>query len=381
MNLTPEQFRVKSLITRSLLNNKSCCLTGAAGTGKTTVLKFLINELQQFKNISAVAPTHQACSVLRSVTNQPVATIASVLKKIKEIDYLTGEITFNPRKFQSNKRGLIIIDESSMLSSNDVLTFANNYPKSTFLFVGDKYQLPPVNDEDFSIFDYFPTHELMTNMRCGKGNAMFDLIESIRKSEMSIPTIEFGGNVHNVKIDNIDGSIPIIVYFNNTRKKWNNWILNRISGGVINNNIKFIANENIGYDRQTSQYIIKNGTIFNPTFVYQKEKKIDGLNIEYWELGYQEKTLSYLDEFNKSLFENFLKPFEVRGDWVNYYKYKSLFPDIDLAYSVTSHKTQGSTFHSSIVDLDDFLKIQKFKIKKSALYVATSRNKESLFII
>lgn len=383
MKLTQEQNQVKNLVVKSLTHRKSCCLTGAAGTGKTTTLRFILNELEHRFKVSAVSPTHQACAVLRSTIDRPVATIASLLKKKKEIDKDTGLVSFNPQNFKNNKSGIIIIDESSMLEPKDVLTFSENYPNATFLFVGDKYQLPPIEHQDFNIFEYFPTFELITNMRCGHGNQMFDLIENVRRGNLNI---EFGGNVLKVHQDDIDGQIPIIVYTNSQRKYWNNLILQRITGGEINSTVKFIANDNINYDKKLGLYDIKNGETFYPTNVQiQTFKTTDfGFETEYYQLealiDNRKVSFKFLNEPDRLRYERYLERF--KGiDWLMYYRMKNIFPDIDLAYSITSHKSQGSTFSESIVDVQDIGKIQNLKLRNASLYVALSRNKDRVYIL
>lgn len=380
MQLTEEQIKVKDQVISKLMKRQSCCLTGAAGTGKTTTLRFVYSQLRANGfQITACAPTHQASQVLRNSLDCEVATIASVLKKKKEINYDTGEVSFNPALLINNSRGVIIIDEASMLEPHDVLAFANNYPKSTFLFVGDSYQLPPVEFSDFCIFDEFPTFELKTNMRCGHGNEMFDLIERVRQGNFNI---NINGNVKKIDVENLDGSIPTIVYTNEKRRYWNELILSRKTNGLINETVLFMANENIGYNRKTSSYKIKNGEKFNPTKVEVKQyvswdKKF---KTDYYELTLPNKEkVPYLTAQDKTRLNNYLKNLE--GQWVFYYKVKNKFPDIDLAYSITSHKSQGVTLPSVIVDVNDIMKIYDFKLKKASLYVALSRSQNEVYIL
>lgn len=380
MRLTEEQIKVKDKIVSNIMKRKSCCLVGAAGTGKTTTLRFIYNQLKVngFK-ITACAPTHQASEVLRNSLNCQVATIASVLKKKKEINFDTGEVSFNPASMINNSKGVIIIDESSMLEPHDVLAFIDNYPKSTFLFVGDSEQLPPVENTNFCIFDEFPKFELKTNMRCGHGNEMFDLIERIRHGNFDI---NIKDNVKSISIEEMDGTNPIIVFTNEKRRYWNELILNKKTNGIINESVLFMANENIGYNRKTSMYKIKNGEKFNPTKIEIKQYVSRDMKFEttYFNLTLANgETVPYLTTNEKIRLNNYLKTLE--GNWIMYYDVKNNFPDVDLAYSITSHKSQGSTYPSAIVDYNDIMKINDFKMKKASLYVAFSRSQTEVFVI
>lgn len=102
-------------------------IQGAAGTGKTFLLSIIIKEISKKYKVRVTAPTHKACTVLRSKlkdfnvlnSNVSVSTIHSYLKLKLQNNLDTGlteliEDTFN--KDNSKKIDLLIIDESSMVS-------------------------------------------------------------------------------------------------------------------------------------------------------------------------------------------------------------------------------------------------------------------------
>ena len=74
-------------------------------------------------------------------------------------------------------------------------------------------------------------------------------------------------------------------------------------------------------------------------------------------------------------------------------KYKSIEKDIYYGYSITAHKSQGSTYQNVIVDEPDFQKISnrwnyrynKFedrtKEKNQIRYVSYTRAKDNLFVV
>ncbi|TMN20865.1 ATP-dependent RecD-like DNA helicase [Lentibacillus cibarius] len=135
--LASEQRKaIQELLTRQLL-----ILTGGPGTGKTTVIRTMINIYEQlFSNhrIRLVAPTGKASRKLAEVTGKEASTIHRL------IGYRQGEI---PEYHQDNKLpcDLLIIDEMSMVDvslANNLMQALNKNTK--VLFVGDTDQLPSV---------------------------------------------------------------------------------------------------------------------------------------------------------------------------------------------------------------------------------------------
>jgi exodeoxyribonuclease-5 len=139
-------------------------LNGAAGTGKTTLLKSFADILDQVKmDYKLLAPTGRAAKVLAKSTSRKTSTLHSFIYVIeeKEIDRQI-KFKFIPRENKLTKPCILIVDEASMVSDlpadnelflsersllNDLLIFLDDSPEgSKILFVGDHYQLPPVNE-------------------------------------------------------------------------------------------------------------------------------------------------------------------------------------------------------------------------------------------
>lgn len=169
-------------------------LCGAAGTGKTTVVKALIQAIEQAHgsgtSFQLLAPTGKAADRLRERTGKAAATIHSFLS---QRGWLNDNFTFKPA---GGKRedGITtyIIDEASMLDLPLLATLfrAINWNSvQRLIFVGDANQLPPIGTGKVfaDLIDWLreqaPTHvgELTTNMRNklnelqGKGTGILDL--------------------------------------------------------------------------------------------------------------------------------------------------------------------------------------------------------------
>lgn len=143
-------------------------VTGGAGTGKSTFVRWLLNEFDG--SVLLGAPTAMAAinidgKTLHSLCQLPPAWI--VRKDIKEV----------PRRREIKEAKLLIIDEISMVTANlldGVSAFfrLNRGVDKPFggmpvIMVGDMFQLPPVvNDETKDLFERIYGSAKFYNARC-----------------------------------------------------------------------------------------------------------------------------------------------------------------------------------------------------------------------
>lgn len=147
-------------------------LGGYAGTGKTTLLKLLIDEVDD--SLAVMALTGKAVSVLRHKGVEEANTIHSTIyycevEKKKLIFTLRDDIEGHPNLF--------IIDEASMVSTQlykDLLSF--NVP---ILWVGDHGQLEPVGKNPGIMKD--PDVTLERIHRQAEGNPIIVFADKVRR--------------------------------------------------------------------------------------------------------------------------------------------------------------------------------------------------------
>ena len=154
-------------------------LQGYAGTGKTTLIKGVVNFLEQSnKQFNVMAPTGRAAKILRDKTGFGKTIHSSIykLKDLKSVNSESKELAehsvkyFFPIDLENQDERILIIDEASMISSreskNELFDFGTNIllddllthtfqtnKNNKIIFVGDSAQLPPVGDNQSKALD------------------------------------------------------------------------------------------------------------------------------------------------------------------------------------------------------------------------------------
>lgn len=136
-------------VCKKVFTEPICIISGAAGTGKTTIIKALINAIENVHGSSTpfqlLAPTGKAAVRIREKTGKQASTIHSFLA---QRGWLNDNLTFK-RDGGAKEEGITtyIIDESSMLDLSLVATLFRAINWATvqrLIFIGDPNQLPPI---------------------------------------------------------------------------------------------------------------------------------------------------------------------------------------------------------------------------------------------
>lgn len=126
------QKQIEAVIT--CLDNAISCITGGAGTGKTTVLRTALRAYHKMGfEIHAVALSGRAAMRLHESIGFITSTIAKLLR---------GD-PIEPTSAQ--QKHLLVIDEASMIDLPTMYRLVNHvHPSVHIIFTGDPDQLPPI---------------------------------------------------------------------------------------------------------------------------------------------------------------------------------------------------------------------------------------------
>ena len=119
-------------------------ITGGPGTGKTTVLRGILNLLGEMQlRVLLAAPTGRAAKRLTEVTGEEASTIHRLLEA--GIDQATGKMVFAKDEDNLLKCDAVIVDEMSMVDVLLLSSLMRAIPSGKrLILVGDPDQLPPV---------------------------------------------------------------------------------------------------------------------------------------------------------------------------------------------------------------------------------------------
>lgn len=443
-------------------NDCKRALVGAAGTGKTYLVKALIKNCgYSYSCIGLAAPTHKACRVLNEsigLPNVKVNTLQSDLGLRLNFDVDKFDISnppFDPKgRIKIGEYELYIVDESSMINRG-LCMFLEKTCKSNnckIIYIGDSSQLAPVNEKYSSAFKGVKTFTLKQIVRQGDDNPISYLLELLRydiehksftflqyisknrskfnedytKGYQVCTSKEFDEIVYNNFNDealttNIDFA-KVIGYTNNNVSAWNKFVRNAIikdaDKSVITKNdliISYITIVNTFNDciiKNSEEYILKD--VVN--YVHPKYQ-LKGFMVRFTAIhgGVNTTPLFVLDHKDKFTIQMYVKisneminaakgaSVKLRAQkWREYYEFKEtcllltnivssdgkiLFGrDLDYGFSLTSHKSQGSTFDTTLVDVNDIVFDKHGRPYTDAeeinrrLYVACSRSKNKLYL-
>lgn len=409
-------------------------LIGRGGTGKTTILKKVIEPFKKTHKVALAAPSNAAVKVLDNAFSDvrpaiPSFTVASILGM--KLNKRTNK--FEIDKFQRQKYGLkiekfdiIIVDEASMIDES-LKSYISKYKSDNakVIYVGDSAQLPPIRpsntlftDKDSPVFDIKLQSKLVERMRQGeespivpvtdvfannidkgkKGEiiAMRPLNYKVREtvydeeSDKGVVFVKDGRKALDCLIQEFkreeskDDSnyVKAVVYTNDLRNSINRYVRNALWG---KNADKYVVGEKV---ISFSTYVDANlePVVFNSdNFIIDKISK--GKILDYsclWltlKNDYGSYEVPVVAPESIDLFKARLDDLAKFNSWKSYYNLLDLFADIQYGYAITSHKSQGSTFNKVYVFEDDIMGVPASpKTKNQSMYVATSRPSNLLVI-
>ena len=147
--------REQQLAVEYALQNNICCISGAAGTGKTTVIRAIVEELERHgKKYQITSFTGKAVAKLREVLGPSKTSLTPASTKAWTNKAWTTKAAFASVATMNRLMVLpmelcqfeyLIIDEASMVTTPLFYQFIQKFSQPIkIIFVGDPNQLPPI---------------------------------------------------------------------------------------------------------------------------------------------------------------------------------------------------------------------------------------------
>lgn len=355
-------------------NQKLITLSGPAGSGKTTILKQLIKEL---KDLAVLMPEYLTTWHFTATTNKAVAALADALGPTTNVTTIHSLLGLVPYQGKLTKRrpaavkhkSIIVIDEASYIGEELAEFIAPLIPKvSLIIFVGDRYQLPPVKDSISDIFDpnVMPQIELTQVMRQADGNPIQQLSLDLRDvvKHQAEPNIilddiniswlnkdDFIRAFCNDCVISASGAVRALAWTNQTAQHYNEQ-----AAIACNGRVEFHAGDTVvnnHYFKGKDSVIPTDGSVYihsTDPWITKSNKTMRILHTSYGELIELHKDCSATAEQRL------------------YY-----YPDLRYTYASTINKAQGSTYDAVYIDLNDLAKCSDRDLQLRLLYVAVSR--------
>lgn len=389
-------------------------LGGYAGTGKTFLMQHLVNNLD--RPVVCATPTGKAADVLKAKMplSTKVCTIHHLLyspvdislsAKIARLEYKIEigegtpklektlavmkkkladegdeddvEFTKSPDEILLD-RPLIIIDESSMVTMRMYNDFRDT--GCLLLFVGDPFQLPPVTGDNPSpdqqgVMDVLGTDAELTEIkRQALESPIIRVAHAIRHGENITPHIDGKNVIHvsrsRIRPEHYLRADQVICGTNKTRHSINRMC--RTELGRQHPHLSYelpVEGDKLICTMNKHKYTWVNGVI-HEAVSDAKEGEFGNHSLD---VLYQGELRENVEIYDFNFRTNYHDPKQLRDFKITDWREKMELIELDYAYAITCHKSQGSEWDKVLVVQDWF-----FGDKERWLYTAVTRAAEKL---
>lgn len=349
-------------------------LTGGPGTGKTTVVRGMIDLLEAHGLVIQLgAPTGRAAKRLAEATGRKALTVHRMLEAQGSPD---GSLVFGKNADEQLEADVIILDEVSMMDIVLMQHFLEAVPDGCHvILVGDVDQLPAVGPgsvlKDILRSGVIPSVRLSEVFRQDGDSTIVLNAHAINAGRM--PVCRMDGDFQFIEEEDADAAAARIVSLcaeELPRKGWSPFSdvqvlspMHRLACGVDNLNVLLQKH-------------------LNPP---SEEKPEFSSSTRVFRLG--DKVMQTRNNYQKKVFNGdigFITRVEPTNLTVKYseelsVKYeKGELLELTLAYAMSVHKSQGSEYPVIILPL---LSGHRIMLQRNLLYTAVTRAKKQVILI
>ena len=363
---------------RGTVRSKVCAISGGAGTGKTTILNAIltiIDEVSQGTEIVQLALSGRAASRMSEATNRPAHTISKYIIDLKRM-----------APNQRPDHMVVVLDEASMVDITSMYSLMSLLPVATrYIFVGDVGQLPPVGTGlvFHAIMETnIPKFHLMTVKRQGENSGIHKFATAVRNSEADgrLPNLVDAPEA-DCCIHPTTDPIDIKELYGDFGGQDNCVVLCPTDAGDDGvTNINNVIQASYGRDRKAVHFLDEDENL--QQFVTFKGSRLyEGDAILVTENDY---ALGLRNGFLGSILKAYDEPIDgsygiaqIDGDEVQLTE--SVMSKLELGFSITIHKSQGSQWDNVILALPASRAAERM-LDKTLLYTGATRARQNLVV-
>ena len=362
------------------VNNNITIITGGPGTGKTTIVKAIVNILIHEKklkkdDIALLAPTGRASKKLMETTGISASTIHKYLGWDKDTN------TFATDEYSPNGQKYIIVDEVSMIDTLLMeALFKGIRRDAKLILVGDYYQLPSVSEgqilKDIIDSDCLPVIRLNQIYRQSEDSYILNLAYDIKNKNISEDLFIKKDDYLFISSDNDNAGS----YIKEVVKK-------AIKKGYTDREVQILAPMYKSLNGIDNLNIMLQ-ELFNPSSKNKKEIKIRNVTFRECDKVLQlvndpdnnvyNGDIGYIEDIIISKDKKIINQININydGNIVEYTPDK--FINFRHGYAISIHKAQGSEFDMVIMPV-----VNSFKrmLYNKLVYTGVTRAKKSLVIV
>lgn len=353
-------------------------ITGGPGTGKTTIMKGIIELYKDVHKLSyekladqvaLLAPTGRAAKRMSDATLMPASTIHSFLKWQKDSN------KFQVNEYHKSKVNLVIIDEASMIDTLLMASLLRGISANCkIIMVGDSYQLPSVGPgqllHDVIASGKLPVIELKELYRQGKDSNILTLAYDIRNGCVEDDVFNQDEDLTFIECQDdqvVSNLMDVSSTFKDLSYKKFQILAPMYKGrygiDIINNQLQTIFNPKDASKKE----VVVGDVIFR-----EEDKVIELTNMP--EENIFNGDIGIISQIITSPAKKIIVDFdgnEVTFTAANFNKFR-------LAYAISIHKSQGSEFDVVVMPL-----VQGYRkmLYRKLVYTGITRSKKMLYLI
>jgi len=360
------------------LENNFFIITGGPGTGKTTIIKAIVQIYKEIydtylspTDITLLAPTGRSAKRMAESVGLNASTIHKFLKWNKEDE------SFQINMFNKSDTKFVIIDEVSMVDIFLMRSLLEGLKDDVkILIVGDANQLPSISPgnilSDLLTIESLKRIELNKIYRTKENSYIIPFARDIKDRKEFINPGHIYNDFSFVECSN-----------ENIKKMINDISLRAKEKGLTIDNFQVLAPMYKGENGIDSLNIIMQ-SIFNPPSEEKNEIILRG--VTYRE---GDKVIQLVNDVDNNIYngdigviKNIIKGKEniiiidYQGVKVKYNKAK--FDEFNHAFTISIHKSQGSEYDNVLIVLSSNFKRMLYN---KLIYTAVTRAKKTLIIV